>query len=445
MSNHLAIASVTAVLRNLLDNGVSDHDLSSIVNSGVSVSAVAPDRISTEGSTPDVRLNLYQYRATPNQGWRNVDLPSRNSRGARLTNQPLALDLHYFLTAYASGDAHAEILLGCGMQVLHENSVIPRGMIRDLLTPSNLAAGGLPTELSASELADQVEQITLTLQPMSAEDISKLWTAFQSNYRPSAAYRASVVIIESDASTRSPLPVRARNLYIRSFQQPVISELRSQQNAAADILANQPILPGHRLVIMGSQLKSDETAVRIGEFEIEPADENITDSQIIVAIPAGLPAGPHGVQVLHRQSMGTPPILHTGTESNLCPMALRPVIIPPVTVTAAVVSPENIELRDVKITLTEEVGETQRVVLLLNQLLPASSPPDPSDPPPRAYTFRRLEEDLGSPPGPSNSVVVQVRDVANGDYLVRVQIDGAESLLGIDANGFYASPTLTVS
>ena len=63
--------------------------------------------------------------------------------------------------------------------------------------------------LAASDLAEQVELIKITPQPMSTEEASKLWTAFQTNYRPSAAYHVSVVLIEG-AATRSPLPVLTR-------------------------------------------------------------------------------------------------------------------------------------------------------------------------------------------------------------------------------------------
>jgi hypothetical protein len=38
-----------------------------------------------------------------------------------------------------------------------------------------------------------------------------------------------------------------------------------------------------------------------------------------------------------------------------------------------------------------------------------------------------------------------IPDLAAGDYLLRVQIDGAESPLALDASGNYASPKLTIT
>ena len=94
MSSALAIAGVTAVLKDLLHNTVIDHDL--VVSVGdVTVTALSPDMIKIDGPEAKTQLNLFLYQVTPNAGWRNVALPSRNSNGERVTNPPLALDLHY--------------------------------------------------------------------------------------------------------------------------------------------------------------------------------------------------------------------------------------------------------------------------------------------------------------------------------------------------------------
>src|SRR3712207_763671 len=123
MSNALAIASVTAVLKDLLDNALIDDSISATVGGPVTVDTLAPDRIET-GEEEKAQLNLFLYHVMPNPAWRNVGLPSRDGNGGRLTNPPLALDLYYLLTAYGQQDFHAEILLGYAMQVLHETPVL---------------------------------------------------------------------------------------------------------------------------------------------------------------------------------------------------------------------------------------------------------------------------------------------------------------------------------
>ena len=105
MSSALAIASVTAVLRDLLNNGLIDHDVSATLGN-VTVSSLSPDRIDMTSQNQTSRLNLFLYQVTPNASWRNVGLPSRNGNGERISNPPLALNLHYLLTAYGALELH---------------------------------------------------------------------------------------------------------------------------------------------------------------------------------------------------------------------------------------------------------------------------------------------------------------------------------------------------
>ena len=67
MSGPLAIAAVTAILKDILNNGLIDQDISSFVGS-FRVSAMPPDRISV-GETEPNQINLFLYKVTSNQGW----------------------------------------------------------------------------------------------------------------------------------------------------------------------------------------------------------------------------------------------------------------------------------------------------------------------------------------------------------------------------------------
>ena len=158
MSNALAIAGVTAVLKDLLNNGLIDHNVTGAVGGNVTVTALPPDRVVAPGAQEGNQLNLFLHQVTPNAGWRNAGLPSRDERGERLTNPPLALDLHYLLTAYGAEDLHAEILLGYAMQLLHETPILSRQAIRTALVPSPVSATILPPALRALSSADLAEQ-----------------------------------------------------------------------------------------------------------------------------------------------------------------------------------------------------------------------------------------------------------------------------------------------
>ena len=298
MSSPLAIGAVSAVLRNLLDNGLVGAGAA--LGTTVKVSAVAPDTIDLESSTETPRLNLFLYQVKPNLGWRNVGLPSRSATsGERLTNAPLALDLFYLLTAYGRADFQAEILLGYAMHLLHERPVMDRAAIRRALDPSPLDVSMLPPAfqaLAASDLADQVELIKLTPLAMDTEDMSKLWTAIQSNYRPSAAYQVSVVLIEGTQAGVAPLPVlsrgprdpvthRDRGVVVNPDMLPTLPTLFGVATAFPQTGARL----GQQLVISGVRLLGAGHVVRLAHRLIDPPIEvvpnSVTDTDVRVTLP----------------------------------------------------------------------------------------------------------------------------------------------------------------
>lgn len=155
MSSALAIAGVTAVLRDLLNDGLINNDATGVLGATVSVTAGPPDRvIPANGGTESTQLNLFMYHVTPNSGWRNERFPTHDASGnQRLSNAPLAINLHYLLSAHGSEDLHGEILLGYAMQLLHEMPILSRKAIRKALDPSPPIGGtALPSALKA--LAD---------------------------------------------------------------------------------------------------------------------------------------------------------------------------------------------------------------------------------------------------------------------------------------------------
>lgn len=467
MSSALAIASVTAVLKDLLNNGLIDHSLASTVGN-VTVTTLSPDRIDLTTLNQQSQLNLFLYQVTPNAGWRNVGLPSRDTRGERTSNPPLAIDLHYLLTAYGALELHSEILLGYGMQLFHETPVLTRTAIRTALAPPTPVAGGgtLPPELQAlftSELAEQVEQIKICPETLNTEEISRMWTAFQAHYRPTVAYHVSVVLIESKRSTKSPLPVRERLIYVVPFKQPQILQINSQQTTGGPILSGQPILPGQNLVLVGQGLRAEHVRVEIGGIDAPVLDVDVTDSQIIVPIPPDVRAGLQGVQVIHPRFMGEPPAPHRGVESNLAAFVLRPRID---AITVSNPQGVGVDLRSADVTVQftpardaigidvrpdgTPVGPLQRYLLLMNAFNPIASPPASPLQPARSesYSFAAPSAIPLSPPsspvGPTNTTAFGVKGVRAGTYLARLQVDGADSPLTADGSGQFVGPLVTI-
>jgi hypothetical protein len=136
VSGPLAIAATTAVMRELLQSGMTALQLGAVLGGDVIVSVNAPERVVREPPNAVSQLNLFLYNVMRNTGWAGNCLPSRDPRGERLTNPVLALDLYYLLTAYGVADYDAEILLGGAMQVLHETPGLVHDTIRAALTPS---------------------------------------------------------------------------------------------------------------------------------------------------------------------------------------------------------------------------------------------------------------------------------------------------------------------
>jgi Pvc16 N-terminal domain len=442
VSTAAGIAAVTAVLKDLLSNGLIDRDVVNAVGD-VTVSVTAPDRITLPETNS--QLNLYLYLVSRNTGWANVDLPSRDQRGNLVAAPPLALDLHYLLTAYGAQELHAELLLGYAMQLLHEMPVLTRPAIRNALTPSLLVDDGdVPAnlrDLFRSGLADQIEQIKITPCFLSTEAMSNLWLAFSAPYRPTAVYQVSVVLIESVRQGAGAPPVRDFTVSVGTLRQPSIDELRSRSAPDQEFRADRPILKGDEVALAGRRLRGDLTQVFVADLEVTDGLE-VTDTQISFPLPPGLPAGIHPVHVAHLVAIGLPPSPHRGIESNAVALTLRPSLV---AVTATVDQGDGgsgpaVRKGTISLTVAPPVGRDQRVTLLLNEL----SPPAASVRPALAYRFSGPPRNLPGAPPQSATLTVPFVDVQPASYLVRLRVDGAESPLGVGASGAYESPSLVI-
>jgi hypothetical protein len=435
MTTALGIAAVSVVLVDLLNNGLIDHDVGSTVGGRVTVSALPPDRVLPSNGTESTQLNLFLHRVTPNSGWRNIGQPTLNERGERVGNPPLALDLHYLLSAYGEKDFYAEIVLGFAMQLLHEHPVLSRDDVATALAaPTPTTPSTLPESLqdiSKSQLADQVERIKITPEPLSTEEIARLWTAFQSHYRATAAYAASVVLIESTASTKPSLRVRSRNVYARTLRRPTIVEVVSSLGDDA------PILAGDTILVRGERLQADVTQVRLAGETFVPAPTDVSNARIVVSLAGdSLPAGLQSIQVLHEVSMGTPEQPHRAVESNVAGFVLAPSIVSAVATALSAAGP-GLSKGTVSFDVAPTVRAGQHAALLLNQLL---ADPAPDDAVAVGYSF-------GAAPvtADTDSLSFDVDGVADGTYLVRVQVEGAESPLHVDdTTGRFDGPTVVI-
>lgn len=394
MSNVLAIAATTRTLRNLLlaQMPVLDTELSDL-----EVTLQPPD-VARKGISK-AQLNLFLYQVVANAAWRNLDMPGQVRPGDSAP-PPLALNLHYVITAWGRGDSDSDAIshrvLAAAMSTLHDRGVLDGNDIRNAL-PDN-------------DLANQIERVRITPLPQSVDELSKLWTAFQTNYRTSAAYEAAVVLIDSQAAIRAPLPVLRRGPQDRG----VIATASAA--AALDTLIYPRTQPAVRLgediVLGGRQLTTDHALARFNSLRL--------DAPIDIAPLAGVAAGSLRVHIANTtddvdaasrwapgiytvallvQPPGLPPLL-----SNELPLALAPIIT---------LSPLAAAAGDLTLNLTcmPRLRDGQRVFLLFGDrlLVPQgiSNPADTHQP---------------------SALVFLVPGVAAGTYTVRLRVDGADSI-----------------
>ena len=401
MSNALTIAAVTATLRTILQAGID------AVMSGVGVTILPLDkaRVNNSGN----QINLYLYQVVRNAAWSNRDMP-RQVQPGETGFPPLALDLHYLITAFGQGDdvtnPLAHELLGVAMSLLHDHPVLSAADIQ-------------AANLSGSDLDKQIEKLRVTLHPLSLDEMSKLWTGFASQYRLSAAYEVGVALIESTRGTKAPLPVLARGqgdtgVSSQADLTPPLPTLDSLAplNPPSVQMGESVTLTGFHLD--GANAVRFQHALWTDPIDVAP-DSGGTDKKISVTIPnatADWPAGFYSVVVVLPDGVG-------GFRStNQLPMALAPKI----SIMPATASPGD---GTFKVTTTPQAWPDQRVTLLLG------------DQEIRATPFAVKTDTL----------TFAASGLKKGVYWCRLRVDGVDSLLvdrTVSPPAFIASQGVTV-
>jgi hypothetical protein len=246
--------------------------------------------------------------------------------------------------------------------------------------------------------------VRFTPTGLSLEEFSKLWSVFfQVEYSLSAAYQASLVLMQSDDTPAPAPPVLERNLYVVPFESPFVKQVVAQD-------PTKPITSTSTILIQGTHLRSPNCFILIEGQEFTPTTSS--DAQLSLALTSALHAGVKSLQVRQKLDMGTPAVAHRGFESNVASFVLCPTVSNATAATAA-------SGTDVTVNLVPNIDIGQRAVLLLNSIAPA---------PPAAYASIGVVSTANAP-----SIVINIANVPNGTYLARVQVDGAESQLTLNA------------
>ncbi|WP_017326720.1 DUF4255 domain-containing protein [Synechococcus sp. PCC 7336] len=394
MSNSLALAAVTTTLQNPIFLGIRDE-----LGSG-RITALPLDkaRSNSEGN----QVNLFLYHTAPNVAWGNIPKPVQAKRGTT-EKPPLGLDLYFLIAAYGENDSEVKShrLLGRVMSILHDHPY---------LDPTEIEAA-TATELPKSDLHQQVERITITPQSLTFEEMSQVWRVFQAQYRASVAYQVSVVLIDSRLSLDLALPVLPR--------------LPEERGASAQVGIGGPRLQevslpnrqrsaqwGNTLTIRGSDLDRPEIAVRLSHprlsepIVLTPLPER-TESELRVQLPNLVDSPQAAIQWLagfYTLSL-TMPRDRGSWSTDALPLAIAPQVLTVAPLTAPVGS------LTLTLTCVPQIQPEREVLLLFGDrgipVLEIEPAPDGTQP----TTLR-----------------VQIPDVRPGVYVVRLRVDGVDSI-----------------
>lgn len=403
MSNSAAIATVTAVLAKLLETGIRLNDDGSPDAELTDLDVTTLPPIKARPGTKTVnQVNIFLYHVLPNAAVRNMDLPRTVQPGERGL-PPLALNLQYLITAYGKGDDDrlAHRMLARGMRILSDFPLIG---VSDLFDSAEIQA-----LLSVGGIDLQPEHVRITHLPLSLDELSKLWMMFQTDYRISAAYQVSVVLIESMQPVRSALPVIQRGAgdkgaSVSASRLPILTKTEPANSMPAMTLGSDVKIIGKYLGGGGMKVRFTsmrlDNPVRLDIVEIHPDSARVhlkgidEDPQ---AYATWVPGFYTAAVII--ETPGQPLLV-----SNEVPVALAPAItVTPPTAPAGTVA--------LTVTCTPQVHDDQPVLLLFgNRQVPVLSRSTPANPAqPTTFTF-------------------EVANAPVGTHLIRLRVDGVDSL-----------------
>jgi hypothetical protein len=178
------LASVSATLVARLTEGFSD------LGPPAPVAALDDLRRTPADDPPQVTLFLYDIVEEPTLRNRGKTVEEVAGR-LRERKQPLALCLHYMMTAWAGDRVTEQRLLGRVLRVLYDDAVLDGPELVGVLAGTD-------------------SQLKVSLSTMKLDDRSRIWWAISQPYRLSVNYEVRVVDIDATNET-SAAPVRTRD------------------------------------------------------------------------------------------------------------------------------------------------------------------------------------------------------------------------------------------
>lgn len=191
MASFRAIAITSSALRGLLDNA---HPGEADGFAGAQFKVCQPAQL--QAAPFDLGVSIYLYRVAFNTSRRS--LPPRQTPDGRTFRPSTPVDLHYLFTAWAKSAERQHALLGWVIRTLQDTPVLPAGVL-------NSFAGDGPGFLND-------ENVELTGELLSLQDMENIWEIAPTNQQPSVSYLARMILIDSEVETPQPARVQTRGL-----------------------------------------------------------------------------------------------------------------------------------------------------------------------------------------------------------------------------------------
>ena len=272
--------------------------------------------------------------------------------------------------------------------------------------------------IPGNDLSLQVERVRVTPQPISVDEMSKLWTTFSAQYRTSAAYQVTVVLIESQRAAKTPLPVLARSQGDTgpTAQGNIDSPFPEIDAIDMPTKIQFAVQLGETFGITGRNLAATKVTVVLahsnGAITLAPhpmtPEAGATATALAIKLPADTdavaatwPAGVYQVTVvLEQKGVAQPP-----TNQLALPLAAKFKVV-------GVPAIDGSGNATFTVTCRPPLFPGQRAMLLVGD---RSLDPEAVD--------------FGTPAAPVKTLTFVLKQAKPGKYYVRLRIDGVDSLI----------------
>jgi hypothetical protein len=310
MGNHLVIATVTAALRQFIQNALNADGL------GATAQVGRPEAVNGH----DLLVNLFLYQVVPNAAARNVVMPSRGGDGRSHGLSAVAVDLHYLISFSGAAKTYdPERLLGSVALALEHQPLITRTLVDQVVHDDSSLA---QPDLTRAAEVPRAYPLNLSL-----DEMSKLWSVFfQVPYLLSVAYSLGCVFVETGTAGSPGPPVTRVGIGALPMDGPAIAAIEA---------ADGPFLPivwGGKIAVKGRGLLRADLKLRMAGHDVALGTA-VTPERIELTLSAAtlgdgdIPAGPVLVQAVIPPAPGAPIQIERITDGAT--FLLRPTLILP--------------------------------------------------------------------------------------------------------------------